>query len=165
MPVYTSQNLTVTDSQQAYLHPGSYKSTSTDQAKRIKRLIKILVDIVTPPFDHAYIRHQWEKHGNVPLWVAVKAMTLANVFQMYSLLPDRIQAHVSKEFPCVSEGALANMLSYLTFIRNVSAHNKRLYDFEPNQSKSIPDMPIHSALKIGKKERCTSMAKATFLRR
>lgn len=67
MPVYTSQNLTVTDSQQAYLHPGSYKSTSSDQAKRIKRLIKILVDIVTPPFDHAYIRHQWEKHGNVPL--------------------------------------------------------------------------------------------------
>ena len=67
MPVYTSQNLTVTDSQQAYLHPGSYKSTSTDQAKRIKRLIKILVDIVTPPFDHAYIRHQWEKHSNVPL--------------------------------------------------------------------------------------------------
>ena len=46
------------DSQQAYLHPGSYKSTSTEQAKRIKRLIKILVDIVTPPFDHAYIRHQ-----------------------------------------------------------------------------------------------------------
>ena len=104
MPVYTSQNLTVTDSQQAYLHPGSYKSTSTDQAKRIKRLIKILVDIVTPPFDHAYIRHQWEKHGNVPLWVAVKAMTLGNVSQMYSLLPDRIQAHVSKEFPCVSGG-------------------------------------------------------------
>lgn len=76
MPVYTSQNLTVTDSQQAYLHPGSYKSTSSDQAKRIKRLIKILVDIVTPPFDHAYIRHQWEKHGNVPLGGAVKAMTL-----------------------------------------------------------------------------------------
>lgn len=139
------------DSQQAYLHPGSYKATSTDQAKRIKRLIKILVDIVTPPFDHAYIRHQWEKHSNVPLWVAVKAMTLGNISQIYSLLPDRIQAHVSKEFPCVTEGALANMLSYLTFIRNVSAHNERLYDFGANQSKSIPDMPIHSALKIGKK--------------
>ena len=96
---------------------------------------------------------------------AVKAMTLGNVSQMYSLLPDRIQAHVSKEFPCVSEGALANMLSYLTFIRNVSAHNERLYDFGANQSKSISDMPIHSALKIGKKERCTSMAKATSLRR
>lgn len=78
-------------------------------------------------------------------------MTLGNVSQMYSLLPDRIQAHVSKEFPCVTEGALANMLSYLTFIRNVSAHNERLYDFGANQSKSIPDMPIHSALKIGKK--------------
>lgn len=144
------------DNQQIYLNPNSYEYASTShnskkRAAQIKRLIKILLDVATPPFDHAYIRHQWDQHGNVPLWVTVKAMTLGNISQMYSLLPNRVQSRVSKEYVGITEDALANMLSYLTFIRNVSAHNERLYDFGVNQSKAIPDMPIHSTMSISKK--------------
>ena len=143
------------DDQAAYLSPASYdeKPGTKNTIKRkteIRKLVSTLFSIVIPPSDHRYIQHQWDKHGNVPLWVAVKALTLGNVSKMYSLCKASVQSDVAKEFPGVSSENLVGMLDMLTRVRNVCAHNERLYDFSVIDKRAIPNFPVHAALGISK---------------
>lgn len=116
----------------------------------VKKLISLLYQVVTPPFDHKYIEHQWSNHRNIPLWTVVKAITFGNASKMYSLCYQGIQAGVSKEFPVINESDLLGMLDLLSSVRNVCAHNERLYDFSVTRRRSIKDMPLHKDLKIRK---------------
>lgn len=143
------------DEQTAYLSPANYdaKPTTADFSTRqreIKKLISALSSIAIPPSDHEYIRHQWDNHDNVPLWAAVKVLTLGNISKMYSLCTESIQIEVAKEFPKVTSEAMVGMLDMLTRVRNVCAHSERLYDFSVKRSRAILDMPAHATLGIAK---------------
>ncbi|MEG2177221.1 MAG: Abi family protein [Oscillibacter sp.] len=128
--------------------PGSKDEGS--RQREIKKLISTFVYAVTPPSDHDYIKHQWTAHQNVPLWASVKAMTFGSISKMFSLCYPQVQSDVAREFAGVSTGALAVMLDMLTRVRNVCAHNERLYDFSVKKSRAIPNMPIHAQLGISK---------------
>lgn len=143
------------EDQEAYLSPLNYDSHpgAKDEPVRqreIKKLITTFVSVATPPSDHAYIRHQWDNHQNVPLWAAVKVITFGSTSKMYSLCTSSVQSEVAKEFPSVSADALVGMLDMLTRVRNVCAHNERLYDFSVKQSRGIQDMPVHAMLGIAR---------------
>lgn len=144
------------DRQIEYLKPENYNyiCSEPDETYRkcieVKKLVNVLSSVIKPPFDHKYIEHQWQSHQNIPLWTVVKAITFGNASKMYSLCFQDIQAGVSKEFPGVTESILVGMLDFLSIIRNVCAHNERLYDYKVPWRLSIKDMPIHKALNIGK---------------
>lgn len=146
------------DEQSEYLNPNSYKYIGSSQedtyfrCAEVRRLVQSFARITKPPFEHAYIQHQWKEHKNVPLWVAIKAVTLGTTSKMYSLCTQSVQAAVSKEFPSVSEHQLVGMLDLLTRVRNVCAHNERLYDFDAGKKRAIQAMPLHAQLNIGKKK-------------
>lgn len=145
------------DSQREYLNPNNYSfigvsnQDTYSKCAEVKRLVHYFGTIVRPPFEHKYIEHQWKNHKNVPLWVAVKAMTLGTTSKMYSLCTQNVQSEVSREFSCVTEHQLIGMLDLLTRVRNVCAHNERLYDFE-SEKRAIQAMPLHVQLGIGKKK-------------
>ena len=65
---------------------------------------------------------------------------------MYSLCTQDVQAAVSKEFPVILEKQLVGMLDFLTQVRNVCAHNERLYDFNTGKKRAIQALPLHAAL-------------------
>lgn len=69
---------------------------------------------------------------------------------MFSLCYSKIQSDVAKEFPNISAGELAGMLDMLALVRNVCAHNERLYDFSVKNNRAIQDLPAHAALGIAK---------------
>lgn len=144
------------EAQEAYLSPLNYDAkpqAKKDKQKRqlaIKKLVNALSAIAVPPSDHNYIRHQWDKHQNVPLWAAIKVLTLGNISKMYSLCSTSIQSSVAKEFPEVTADAMIGMLDMLTRVRNVCAHNERLYDFSVVRNRAILDMPVHKKLGIAK---------------
>lgn len=146
------------DKQQAYLEPNNYNfigSTKEDTYSRcaeVKRLVQLLSDKVHPPFEQKYIAHQWQEHQNIPLWATIKAVTMGTVSKMYSLCTQDVQAAVSREFPLVSERQLVGMLDLLTKVRNVCAHNERLYVFDAGKKRAIQAMPLHAQLQIGKKK-------------
>lgn len=146
------------DDQKEYLDPNKYQFIAKSpqdtyfRCAEVKRLTKVFDDKVHPPFDQKYIEHQWKKHKNVPLWVAIKAVTLGTTSKMYSLCTQDVQAAVSKEFPGVNEKKLVGMLDLLTRVRNVCAHNERLYDFDAGTRRAIQAMPLHTQLGIGKKK-------------
>lgn len=129
-----------------YLNANNYNYTTRNQGE-VHELITRLTEIISNPKNYPYIRHQSYAHGNIPLWVMMKALTLGTVSKMYSLLPQKIQYHVSKEFPYVHEGMLTEMLNLLARARNVCAHNERLYNYRYNKG-SIDNTYVHSALNI-----------------
>ncbi len=143
------------EKQDAYLSPLNYDTRpgSHDEVtrqKEIKKLITTFISVVTPPSDHIYIKHQWDQHKNVPLWAAVKVITFGTISKMFSLCTSAVQSDVAKEFSFVSADTMAGMLDMLTRVRNVCAHNERLYDFSVKNSRAIQDMPVHTALGISK---------------
>ena len=136
-------------SQQAYLNPANYHNTPENQAG-IGKLVSKLTGIADDPKDYHYIWHQKEVYHNIPLWVMVKALPMGSISKMYSYLPSQIQSKISKEFPCVNEEELCRMLDLLSRVRNVCAHNERLYDYR-YQRGAIKDSSIHETLRLPKK--------------
>ena len=146
------------EDQLQYITSSNYDSlpSSNDPEKRLKRqreiikLISSFSTIIAPSSYHDYIKHQWNAHQNVPLWVSIKAMTFGNTSKMFSLCYSKIQSDVAKEFPNISAGELAGMLDMLALVRNVCAHNERLYEFSVKNNRAIQDLPAHAALGIAK---------------
>ena len=137
------------EEQQHYLNATKYNYTAINQDE-VNELITRLTKITNDPKNYPYIKHQKKQHGNIPLWVMMKALTLGTVSKMYSFLPQSIQHNVSKEFEYVHEGMLTQMLDLLARVRNVCAHNERLFDYKYRKG-TIDDTYVHSVLDIRRK--------------
>lgn len=137
------------NSQNSYLSATNYNYTPKN-IHEVNKLIAKLSDIVNNPSYYPYIYHQKTKYGNIPLWVMLKALTIGTVSKMYSFLPQTIQYKVSKEFDCVNESMLTRMLDLLSRVRNVCAHNERLYDYKYKKG-TIDDTNVHKILDITKR--------------
>lgn len=137
------------DDQQHYLNATKYNYTSDNQ-ENVNDLISRLTKITADPKNYSYIKHQKNAHGNIPLWVMMKALTLGTVSKMYSFLPQSIQHNVSKEFEYVHESMLVQMLDLLARVRNVCAHNERLYDYNYRKG-TIDNTDVHYILAIPQK--------------
>lgn len=138
------------EEQAHYLNVNNYNYNSKTQAQ-INELVSRLGDVLTHSKDYAYIKHQKRKHGNVPLWVMTKALTLGTISKMYSFLPQTLQAEISKEFAYVHEGMLIQMLDLLARVRNVCAHNERLYNYKYLKG-TIDDTDVHRVMAVPKKK-------------
>lgn len=137
------------EDQRQYLSAMNYDYNITNQDD-INELVNRLTRITIENENYPYISHQKKKYGNIPLWVMMKALTLGTVSKMYSFLIQSIQQKVSKEFKYVHESMLAQMLDLLARVRNVCAHNERLYDYKYRKG-TIDDTGVHSQLGISKK--------------
>lgn len=136
------------EEQQHYLNATKYNYSAANQSE-INDLIGRLSKIASNPKDYSYIMHQKQKHGNIPLWVMMKALPLGSVSKLYSFLPQNIQCKVSIEFDQITENELVRMLDLLARIRNVCAHNERLFNYRYNKG-AINDTYIHKHLNIPK---------------
>ena len=136
------------EDQQYYLNATKYNYSAANQAD-INDLIGRLSKIASDPKDYSYIKHQKKKHGNIPLWVMMKALTMGTVSKLYSFLPQSIQSKVSIEFEHITESELVRMLDLLARVRNVCAHNERLFNYRYNKG-AINDTFIHKYLNISK---------------
>ena len=133
--------------QSAYLSTNNYNYTMKYQ-QSINKLIQILTEVVDPQkTQYEYIKYQIKAHQNVPLWVAIKAVSIGKVSKMYSMLKPNIQTKISKEFKGINEKDLKDMLALLSRYRNVCAHNERLYDYRSNKCQ-LPHLLVHDILKI-----------------
>ena len=136
------------EAQQLYLDKTKYNYSPEHQSD-IDDLIGRLHKIATNPKDYSYIQYQLTHHGNIPLWVMMKALPIGTVSKFYSFLPQNIQAKVSIEFKHITESELIRMLDLLTRVRNVCAHNERLFNYRYNKG-AINDTYIHKYLNIPK---------------
>lgn len=117
----------------------------------INTLITKLKHILSNNTQYSYLKHQKERYENIPLWALIKASTMGVVASMYALLPQALQVNVSRCFVDINETMLVSMLDLLARVRNVCAHNERLYDYK-YQKGLIPDTYVHQKLAIPQKK-------------
>ena len=71
--------------QSDYLNVNNY-DYSTENQDGINQLISKLQETIATSTNHAYLQHQLIRHGNIPLWALIRALTIGTVSKMYSYL-------------------------------------------------------------------------------
>ena len=133
------------EQQEKYLNINNYAITKRN-LQNVKKLISLLQKISSLPSHYSYIVHYSNNYGNVPLWVAINAMTFGQVSKLYQYLPNDIQYKISQVFPSVSERQLHQFIRVLTSCRNVCAHGERLFTYRTVDA--IADTPLHKKLSL-----------------
>jgi abortive infection bacteriophage resistance protein len=136
------------ENQNTYLSESNYNLNKKNQHE-IQRLVKSLQKSVSLPTHYTYIAYYVKVYGNVPLWVAMNALTFGQVSKMYQYATSDVRTKISKNFDGLTEKQLHQFITILARCRNVCAHGERLYSFEINEA--IPDMPLHHKMKIQQK--------------
>lgn len=77
---------------------------------------------------HSAITHYKDKYGFIPPFVLTKILTLGVVSSYYGLLKQSDRQAIAKHFK-ISDRLLKQILKNITMIRNISAHNDRLFCF------------------------------------
>jgi len=112
----------------------------------IDELTRRLSHLATRPTDYAYINYHRRKYNNVPLWVLINAVTLGSISRFYMYSNPSLQSKICKDFPCLNEKQLEQILSVVTKFRNVCAHGERLFTYQTRDT--IGDLLLHQKLNI-----------------
>lgn len=131
------------EAQEKYLDSANY-GHSGRQVRTLSGLLRILDGIANRGTDYPYIVHQRLRHGNVPLWAAVNAMTFGQVSRLYCCFDSSVRAAVAKQYDNVNERQLEQMIAICVLYRNACAHGERLFDHRVRVD--MPDMPLHGEL-------------------
>lgn len=88
---------------------------------------------------HSAITHYKDKYNFVPPFVLTKILTLGVVSSYYGLLKQSDRQAIAKHFK-ISDRLLKQILKNITMVRNISAHNDRLFCFRSKYYLSFKDI-------------------------
>lgn len=88
---------------------------------------------------HSTITHYKDKYNFVPPFVLTKILTLGVVSSYYGLLKQSDRQAIAKHFK-ISDRLLKQILKNITMVRNISAHNDRLFCFRSKYYLSFKDI-------------------------
>ena len=77
---------------------------------------------------HEALTHYINEYGFVPPFVLTKILTFGELSRLYTMLKQSDRQMISKEFK-ISDKLLKQIMKNLTMIRNICAHNDRLFSF------------------------------------
>lgn len=102
---------------------------------------------------HDAITHYMSKYGFVPPWVVTKILSLGTISKFYGLMKQQDRQEISKQFS-INDRILKNILGNLTSVRNIAAHDDRLYTYRStfyirlDKTKKSPDKALHTNMYI-----------------
>lgn len=73
------------------------------------------------------LSHYITQYGYIPLWVLIRIITFGQISKFYDLMKQQEQNKVAKKFG-VREKELKTYIYNLAIIRNICAHDEKLYD-------------------------------------
>ena len=77
---------------------------------------------------HEAVTHYIDEYGFVPPFVLTKILTFGELSRLYAMLKQSDRQNISKNFK-LSDKALKQIIINMTMIRNICAHNDRLFSF------------------------------------
>lgn len=77
---------------------------------------------------HEAVTHYINKYCFIPPFVLVKILTLGEASRLYSILKQSDRQNISKNFK-LSDKILKQIIINMTMVRNICAHNERLFSF------------------------------------
>lgn len=135
------------ESQSKYLDARCY-ATSKGAKRVLPKLLNMLDYIANKDTSHEYLAYYRRAYKNVPLWVAVNAMTFGQISKMLTALRDTEKAKIAKRFGVGNPKELSSFIRVLALYRNVCAHGERLFSHRCHVE--IPDTALHAKLGIEK---------------
>jgi abortive infection bacteriophage resistance protein len=142
------------EDQNKYLIRGNFDKDINKEAS-IAKLISDCFEIIKEASDGTckkyrhYIGHYVNKHGHVPLWVLIRAMTLGNVSVFYANMKLEDKNKICSEFN-LKASELEIMLKMLVQFRNVVAHDERIFCYKLRRDGLPGILPIYDVMKIKK---------------
>lgn len=135
------------ESQSKYLDARCY-ATSKGAKRVLPKLLNMLEYIANKDTSHEYLAYYRRANKNVPLWVAVNAMTFGQISKMLTALRDNEKTKIAKRFGVGNPKELSSFIRALALYRNVCAHGERLFSHRCHFE--IPDTALHAKLGIEK---------------
>lgn len=132
-----------------YLIPKNFNTTKSNS-----KLIEKFINDINLEIEHQYknynkmIVHYIDKYQYIPLWVLIRIMSFGKISKFYSLMKQKEQNAISRKYNLKSR-ELKIMLHNLTIIRNICAHDEKLYDIKMNSR--IFSTKYHKKLEIENK--------------
>ena len=112
---------------QNYIDINNLDENAKEETKN-KIINKIEEEIKRNYNTHSAITHYIDQYGFVPPFILVKILSFGVTSSLYGLLKQSDRQQISKYFK-ISDKLLKQILKNLTSIRNICAHNERLYCF------------------------------------
>lgn len=131
-----------------YLIPDNF-----DYNKKNKKIVDKLLKDINLEISHQYknsnkmIKHYIDTYNYIPLWVLIRILSFGKVSKFYSIMKPKEKNRISRKFNIKSE-ILKIYLTNLGEIRNICAHDEKLYDV--SLRFKISSNNYHSILKIEK---------------
>lgn len=128
-----------------YLVYSNFNTSLKDANKKIPALLSDLQRQIASKHYEPSIKHYLKNHGYIPLWVLNNILTLGTISKFYSLMIQSEKQKISKTFN-MSDNQLENVLTYISAIRNFSAHGNRLFCYRTKNR--LCDTEYHKSLEI-----------------
>ena len=85
-----------------------------------------------------FVRHHLNKYGGkFPIWVATELFTMGMISIFYADMPNEDKSAIAKQYD-TSYNYLENWLRCTTVLRNICAHNGRLFDTRFQKDAKLP---------------------------
>ena len=128
-----------------YLVMANFDTSQRDGIESVTKLFASIQKQISSRWSDPSIKHYLSEYGYIPLWVLNNILTLGDVSKFYSLMKQPERQAVAKVFK-MQDHELKSFLTYLSSVRNICAHDNRLFCFRTK--RPISDMSIHSKLCI-----------------
>ena len=147
---YIAYEFSMTYGHKNYLVPKNF-----DYSKTKKGLIEKFINDLNLEIQYQYknsnemITHYRDKYKYIPLWVLVRVLSFGKISRFYSLMKSKEQNVISKKYN-LRINELKIILHNLTLVRNVCAHDEKLYDIK--MKNRISNNIYHKKMKIENKK-------------
>lgn len=139
-----------------YLIPENFNVSNKN-----KELIHKFINDINLEISHQYknankmIIHYLNTYKYIPLWVLIRILSFGKVSKFYSFMKQKEQNNISRKFNIQSE-TLKVYLINLGNVRNICAHDEKLYDIRLKNRINITD--FHRMLELTRKNNKTTYA-------
>lgn len=112
-----------------YLIGTNFNNNSKITDSRIKSLIADINSNISTQVRNGnkMLSHYLTQYGYIPLWVLIRIITFGQISKFYDLMKQQDQNKVAKKFG-IREKELKTYIHNLAIIRNICAHDEKLYD-------------------------------------
>ncbi len=128
-----------------YLTYENFDTTRRDSSKNITALIAEIQRQISSRVSDPSIEHYLNTYGYLPLWVLNNILTLGTISKFYSLMKQNERQTISKIFH-LSDNELESILTYVSSVRNFSAHGNRLFCYR--SKRPLCNTRLHSQMGI-----------------
>lgn len=137
-----------------YLNEKNFNNTQKNNI----RIAKLIHDINTNMMrqlnnGNRMLNHYINQYGYVPLWVLIIIVTFGQVSKFYSLMKQTDPNNIAKNF-LVREKNLKTYINNLAIIRNICAHDEKLFDVRLKRSISRTNIHVKYNLSLSNASYC-----------